>query len=157
MKQCTAPECSQPHLARGLCQRHYDQYRYQKNPEHHREKSRQYRLNNPDKARAADQNYKTRHADRHKKNSWRSHCLRKYGITPEQKQQRLAAQVNKCANPGCGATEPGGYGTWHTDHDHETGQLRGELCSKCNMALSLLKEQVVTIRGLADYLESYAY
>lgn len=39
------------------------------------------------------------------------------------------------------------------DHDHETGELRGLLCSKCNMAVGLLDDNPDLLRTAADYLE----
>lgn len=39
------------------------------------------------------------------------------------------------------------------DHNHTTGTPRGLLCSGCNVALGMLKEDPRRIRALADYIE----
>jgi hypothetical protein len=83
----------------------------------------------------------------HRKSAHKNH----YGEPWENKAKRLEAQGGRCANLGCGTTEPGWRG-WHTDHDHETGQIRGELCGGCNRALGLLKDDVRRAEGLADYV-----
>ncbi len=38
------------------------------------------------------------------------------------------------------------------DHDHKTGKFRGWLCSNCNTALGLAKENTQTLRALIRYL-----
>lgn len=41
----------------------------------------------------------------------------------------------------------------HVDHDHTTGAVRGFLCSGCNSALGLVKEDPERLRKLAEYIE----
>jgi Recombination endonuclease VII len=38
------------------------------------------------------------------------------------------------------------------DHDHKTGKVRGLLCSKCNLAVGLLDDDVERAQGLVEYL-----
>lgn len=45
----------------------------------------------------------------------------------------------------------------HVDHDHNTGKVRGLLCSNCNIAIGLLKDEVNVIRNAAAYVESGGY
>jgi hypothetical protein len=90
---------------------------------------------------------------------------KRFGITWEQFDIMFAAQGNKCA--GCGATESGEKsGSWHIDHDHTCCPLpkrktcgkciRGILCRSCNLAIGNARDSVDRLRGLANYLESYA-
>ena len=72
----------------------------------------------------------------------------------EEKIERLKEQNYMCANPGCENYDPGPFG-WHTDHNHLTGEIRGELCSSCNTALGMLAENKDRITGLVRYLEFY--
>lgn len=39
------------------------------------------------------------------------------------------------------------------DHDHETGRVRGILCSNCNVALGLLRDDPDTLRALTKYID----
>jgi len=56
-----------------------------------------------------------------------------YGITIQQFDEMLVEQGGGCAI--CGATDPGGRGSFHVDHDHETAKVRGLLCHGCNTRL----------------------
>ena len=42
----------------------------------------------------------------------------------------LISQGHRCAV--CKEANPGGSGSWHTDHDHTTGRFRGLPCQRCN-------------------------
>lgn len=41
------------------------------------------------------------------------------------------------------------------DHDHKTGQVRGLLCFRCNLALGLLEDNTDLILAIALYLEKH--
>ncbi|MFI0446134.1 endonuclease VII domain-containing protein [Actinomadura sp. 6N118] len=41
----------------------------------------------------------------------------------------------------------------HVDHCHETGEVRGLLCPECNTGMGQLRDDPVTLRRAADYLE----
>jgi hypothetical protein len=80
--------------------------------------------------------------------------LRKYGIPLEEKEQRIESQGKCCAV--CGTTKAGGrYGTFHTDHDHETKKLRGELCQRCNFVLGNVKDNEALLFALQIYLKKW--
>lgn len=85
---------------------------------------------------------------------WTADTLRrKYGWTPEQFDAQLALQGGGCAI--CGDLKPGGHGRWHVDHDHETGQVRGILCSNCNLGVGNVKDDVDLLRRMAKYLRDH--
>jgi hypothetical protein len=63
----------------------------------------------------------------------KEHIKGRYGLTIEQWQAMFDAQGRKCAI--CRRTDSGWKRGWHTDHDHETGRLRGILCHLCNRTL----------------------
>ena len=39
------------------------------------------------------------------------------------------------------------------DHDHETGQIRGLLCNKCNLLIGMADDNPALLRAAASYLE----
>ena len=106
--------------------------------------------------------WRKRNPERCKKWNWTStdrarQRLRKYGITPEQYDALLKAQGHRCAI--CGTTCPGIVKgrpiDWPVDHNHITGRLRGALCTCCNTAVGLVKEDPAIARKLAEYLEAF--
>ena len=83
-----------------------------------------------------------------------AHLKALYGVSLEQYWEMLAAQGGRCL--GCGALEadrPEGSRKWPVDHNHVTGAVRGILCSPCNRALGLVRDDTATLLRLVDYLE----
>lgn len=39
------------------------------------------------------------------------------------------------------------------DHDHHTGQFRGWLCTRCNVAIGMVKDNTETLTALSDYIK----
>lgn len=80
---------------------------------------------------------------------------RKYGLTPDQYNQMLVSQNYQCKI--CGITaEQERYGTFHVDHDHQTGKVRGLLCHNCNMGLGHYQDDPQLCRVAAAYLEAHS-
>jgi hypothetical protein len=56
----------------------------------------------------------------------------------------------------CGQPETklykGTVGALQVDHDHESGEIRGLLCSACNSALGLFRDDLAIVRRAVDYL-----
>ncbi len=78
------------------------------------------------------------------------HIRWSYGLTREAYESMLAGQGNTCAV--CGSSVWGIKGPV-VDHDHATGEVRGIICHKCNVAIGLLGDNPKTVRAVADYLE----
>lgn len=84
--------------------------------------------------------------------------VKKYGITGADYKALLAEQDRRCRI--CGAEHHDGVrdgmdSPLVVDHCHETGEVRGLLCPKCNMAIGLLGDDVATAQAAADYLRSH--
>lgn len=82
----------------------------------------------------------------------RSMVLRKkYGLTSAQWNEMFLAQGCRCKI--CGMDNPGSRYGWKTDHNHETGRVRGILCHGCNIALGGVRDNKETLLKMAAYLE----
>lgn len=77
------------------------------------------------------------------------HLVRTYGITVEEYENLLKEQNGVCAI----CANPPGKRRLAVDHDHETGLVRGLLCSPCNTGIGLLKN-VDNLTVAISYLES---
>lgn len=93
--------------------------------------------------------HNARMAKRHRDNpdvKRRSNWLQRgIDITAEQYQELHDLQVGKCAI--CGRAEASGR-RLAVDHDHETGHVRGLLCTKCNTTVGWVEMHPSLIRYL---------
>ena len=80
--------------------------------------------------------------------------LRQYGVTPEWYEAKLAEQGGQCAI--CGRTPPPGAiksaSRLHVDHCHDSANVRGLLCNRCNPALGLFDHNPELLEAAAAYL-----
>ena len=97
---------------------------------------------NPDAARA----YATKMA-------WK-YALRDYGITQTDYDRMVEQQDGKCAICLKFPTVIRGCARLHVDHDHETGAVRGLLCSLCNLGIGKLRDSVENLTRAIAYLEA---
>lgn len=80
----------------------------------------------------------------------RTSNLRKaFGITVAEYEALLAEQSGGCGI--CGKTCTTGR-RLAVDHDHETGRVRGLLCSRCNRGIGLFFDSAEHLRKAADYV-----
>lgn len=123
--------------------------RHAANPERARERVRRWQEENPDRVRASREAAK---ADgRRAAQDRRSYLKRKYGITPEQYDEMLAAQGGDCAI--CG--RPPKKISLHVDHDHQTGAIRLLLCFLCNNLLGDAGDDPALLEKAASYLHRH--
>jgi len=96
-----------------------------------------------------------------KNNNLRMKC-RKKGITPEQLHYVKQVQDNRCGICGLEETVQGKAGRGRKelrvkelaiDHCHVTNKFRGLLCSRCNSALGMLKDNILVAQNLLTYLQ----
>lgn len=78
---------------------------------------------------------------------------RNYNITPEQYEEMLLAQDNRCIC--CGKHKSEFKRRLHVDHDHATGQIRGLLCTLCNPLVGFAKEDVKRLEMAVTYLNKF--
>ena len=76
--------------------------------------------------------------------------MRKYGVCEQQWDIMMKRCGGKCEL--CGG-DNGPKKSLCVDHNHETGEVRGLLCSNCNQGLGYLKDSAELIKKAATYLE----
>jgi len=80
----------------------------------------------------------------------RYHLKRRYGITQERYDELNVLQGGLCAI--CKRTCVTGR-SLAVDHDHETMEVRGLLCMRCNRGIAMLREDPVVLKNAAEYME----
>lgn len=136
--------------------------RYAANPEAGREASRRYRAKWTPEQRREKSEYGKRYKRAHPEDvaayrsgyaaANRDKVLRaKYGVTSEEWDELMAAQGGACAI--CGSADHRGNG-WHTDHNHDTGKVRGILCHHCNVGIGLFQDDPAGLIAAAEYLRA---
>lgn len=83
-----------------------------------------------------------------KEKAWRNN-LRQYGITEGDYWEMFERQLGLCAI----CHKPESDIKLAVDHDHETGEVRGLLCKRCNMAIGLLGDDPHVVTNAALYLK----
>ena len=82
----------------------------------------------------------------------RRHYLKKYGITDVQYEMMYRRQggcCDICKQPYLGGKR------LCVDHNHETGRVRGLLCSSCNLIVGHSKEDFRILESAKDYLDKW--
>lgn len=75
----------------------------------------------------------------------------RYGLTPDAYADIVERQSGVCAI--CGS-DGGGTASLHIDHDHNTGRVRGLLCSNCNRGIGHLQDAPGILAVAIAYLEA---
>lgn len=73
----------------------------------------------------------------------------RYGLTPKQYDDMLAAQLSRCAI--CGVESD----ALVVDHNHDTGAVRELCCKTCNIAVGAAKESVEILESIIAYLRKH--
>jgi hypothetical protein len=113
-----------------------------RDPVKHAEAASRYREKHADKVRARMAANYRRNATARKEYS----RTRKYGLSPIQFSLLRVGQQNQCAICEKQMDSP------HVDHNHQTGEIRGLLCSFCNCGLGYFRDNPQSLRRAIDYL-----
>lgn len=94
--------------------------------------------------------YQYRQTEKYKnKKLIRERCL-KFNITEEEHNNILKKQKGVCAI--CKREFQTRKKT-HLDHDHKTGSIRGFLCSRCNLLLGNVGDNIELLKNAIQYLQ----
>lgn len=112
------------------------------NRERELKKLKDWKVNNPDKVKAAN-------------------IRNLYGIDSAQYKSLIDSQSNCCAICNKHQSENitdkrnNKIRDLSVDHDHSTGAVRGLLCYHCNLAVGMLKDSIVIAQSLVEYLRAH--
>ena len=73
-----------------------------------------------------------------------------YNLTLHQYDEMLLKQNGSCAI--CETSDPGTFGRFCVDHNHETNEVRGLLCNQCNIGLGALQDNPIILLKAVQYL-----
>ncbi|MDG6999848.1 MAG: endonuclease VII domain-containing protein, partial [Nitrososphaerota archaeon] len=120
-----------------------------RDPEKYAAYMKQYNEKNRDHINVTRKMRRERRSDEARKKR-RSYDLKtRYGITLEDEHRMAVSQGNLCAicrKPNLKDEN------WHIDHSHTTGQVRGLLCSPCNLLIGLCNESTIVLQSAIEYL-----
>lgn len=87
------------------------------------------------------------------------HLKRTYGITVEQYRELQEKQLNLCACCGKPETRISSFtkktSDLAVDHCHDSGNVRGLLCFKCNAAIGLVLNNPDILNKMSKYLTEF--
>lgn len=86
-------------------------------------------------------------------------AVSKYGISSVEFNKILASQGGVCAicesNILFFSRNKDAFNKLCVDHDHETGEIRGLLCLRCNVGLGVFRDSSSLLVRAAEYLDGY--
>lgn len=160
--QCIVDECQITKIrSKGLCQYHYDRQRRYGDLSTRPKELLCQDCSITFKVRATgnlptvcDECFTKRHrarqrADRRRKGLWEY-----YKITEEQYWQMHADQNGVCLI--CGGRQKGRgakNNVLSVDHNHDTGKIRGLLCTNCNTGIGNLRDSIKLLKKAIEYLK----
>ena len=118
---------------------------YQRNRERLLIKQKTYRESHRQQYAGYSKTYRTKYPDR----KYLSHIKHTFGLTKEEIEIMYSAQNGQCVICGYYFKSQAEV---HIDHSHESGEIRGLLCSKCNHAIGLLQDDCNICLSAAKYL-----
>lgn len=121
--------------------------------------ARAWQLRNPEKVRENAkrwrQNWTPEQRDLYLGRQRERTFKQRYGLTLADYKDMLVKQGGHCVL--CSRTpEQERYGRLNVDHCHETGRVRGLLCTPCNHALGMLGDNVAGLQKAVEYLTCQA-
>jgi membrane-associated HD superfamily phosphohydrolase len=129
--------------------RMYSQVRSSANPEEAKERKKVWYENNKERWSGYKKTYKNKDKERAKNASRKHQIKRLYGMTLEDYEVLFNKQGGVCAI--CGKPET--TRRLSIDHNHETGMVRGLLCSRCNLTIGKMEDNIELFELAITYLK----
>lgn len=107
------------------------------------------------KVYARDKAWRDANPDKTRVINRRAFLKRRFGVTPEWYEQKLASQGGCCAICKNAVSGDSRFDTFSIDHDHVTGAIRGLLCHSCNTTLGHANDDPERLVQMAEYLLRY--
>lgn len=106
------------------------------------------RRDNRDRDRISHSKWKEKHPE-----IYRGYKAAVYSISASDYNRIFEAQDGKCAI--CGTHQSKLSKSLAIDHDHDTGVVRGLLCTKCNIAIGLMNDDCDNLTNAILYLKTF--
>jgi len=110
-------------------------------------RAKQWRIDNPERSRAYQAEYRARPERRRAMRDL--YYRRTFGITADDFDALLEKQGGVCAICGCA---PERAASFHLDHDHVSGAIRGILCLDCNQGVGKFRDDPGLLERAAAYI-----
>lgn len=106
---------------------------------------------NPTKVRRTNNKSVQKHREgKFNTNTWK---CRGIDFTQEKYETRLKKQAGVCAI--CKRPNPSKKKRFALDHNHDTGQVRGVVCDRCNLIVGIIEKDPTIIKASLQYLETW--
>lgn len=115
----------------------------------HPRKRKQYSGWSKEEWRAYGKAYREKNKERINANRRKNYLAKTFGTARDWYEKTLEEQGGKCAI--CGKIPR----IFTVDHNHETGCVRGILCSNCNTGIGLFKESEENLVSAIEYLKKW--
>jgi superfamily II helicase len=107
----------------------------------------EWQRNNKDRFRANQKKFANKESTKRYRKDWQ--LKKNFNISIEEYERLVKKQKGKC---GICKKED----SLHVDHNHISGAVRGLLCSPCNLALGLFKDDKTILKNAIKYLNKDA-
>jgi len=84
----------------------------------------------------------------------KSRLKTRYGLSVEDFERMKDSQKGVCAICKLPETFKQNFDL-SVDHNHDTGQVRGLLCNRCNVSLGLMQENINFLENMIEYIKKY--
>jgi hypothetical protein len=123
-----------------------------KNREKRTEYNRMWVENNKDASLKYGREWRMKNKNKCSESCWKSSLKRNFGMSHLDYNKKLSEQGGVCAV--CGGINKGGR-KLAVDHNHKNNLVRGLLCSRCNLVIGSIYEDITILHKMIKYLVAH--